>query len=107
MDSYKHTKGRKRLQLDSKKIRFHVFEEYVTSVQAVKETKFLQEEMSEWSNQYVSLELELSILYNEIHEELRMKEIEIEQPKEYNQELINYVKAGSISQWREPQQMGK
>ena len=93
VDAYKHTKGRKRLELDNKKKRFHVFEEYITSVQAIKEeSKCLRDEMLEWRKQYASLEEELLRLYNEINEGLGVKEIDIEQQKEYNQELLNYAK---------------
>ena len=37
MDAYKRTKGRKRLLLDGLKKRFHVFEENIASVQAIKD----------------------------------------------------------------------
>ena len=93
MDAYKHTKGRKRLLLDGLKKHFHVFEENIASVQAIKdENKFLQDEILEWRKQYANLEQELEKLCYEMNEELKKKKVEIEQQKECNQELLTYVK---------------
>ena len=93
MDAYKHTKGRKRLLLDGLKKRFHVFEENIASVQAIKdENKFLRDEILEWRKQYANLEQELEKLCYEMNEELKKKKVEIEQQKECNQELLTYVK---------------
>ena len=93
MDAYKHTKGRKRLLLDGLKKRFHVFDENIASVQAIKdENKFLRDEILEWRKQYANLEQELEKLCYEMNEELKKKKVEIEQQKECNQELLTYVK---------------
>jgi hypothetical protein len=62
-DSYKRTKGRKRLQLDDQNKRFHVFEEYITSVGDIKEgNKVLRDELLEWRKKYATLEDELEKL---------------------------------------------
>lgn len=92
-DAYKRTKGRKRLQLDDERKGFHVFEEYITSVENInEENKLLQDEILEWRKRYSPLEQELEKLYNEMNEELRKKEVEIQQQKECNQQLLLYVK---------------
>ena len=63
IDAYKHTKGRKRLLFNGLKRRFHLFEENIKSVQAIKdENKFLRDEILEGRKQYANLEQELEKL---------------------------------------------
>lgn len=92
-DTYKRTKGRKRLQLDGQHKRFHVFEEYILSAgNIIEENRLLRDEISEWKKGYTNLEHDLQKLYNEMNEELKKKEVEIQQQKECNQALLTYVK---------------
>jgi hypothetical protein len=92
-DPYKPTKGRKRLQLDDQNKRFHVFEEYITSVRDIKEeNKVLQDELLEWRKKYSTLEDELEKLYNEMNVELGKRDVKIRQQKECNEQLLIYAK---------------
>ena len=92
-DSYKRTKRRKRLQLDDQNKRFHVFEEYITSVGDIKEeNKVLRDELLEWRKKYATLEDVLEKLYNEMNVELGKKDVEIRHQKECNEQLLIYAK---------------
>lgn len=89
---YKTTKGRARKALDEKYKIYHVLEGEIKAVQQwEKEIGSQRNEIEEWRKKYENLEKNKKEMYNSLMEEIIAKDHEINEIKESNAELQEYI----------------
>lgn len=89
---YKATKGRARSELNDRFKIYHVREEYLKSVtQWREEIEQLENKIEEWRKSYSNLEQCLKDLYSSLVEEIRNKNAEINELKNVNKQLEDYI----------------
>lgn len=96
---YYSTRGRKRMALDSRSKKFHIFEGQVISVEKLQqECQMIYDEQEKWKNKCKNLESDLQKLYSEMEIALNEKDKEISDLSTKNEELLTYIETLEKSQ---------
>lgn len=94
MSRYRTNKGKRNWKkLDTKTMKFHIFDDQLASYQEVEEVvKSLKNDIEEWKETFTSLEEEKRKLVKQVCDTINSMADEIRTLKETNNQLENYIK---------------
>jgi hypothetical protein len=96
---YYNTRGRKRMALDSRSKKFHIFEgQTISFAQLQHESQQVHDELEEWRSKCTNLEADMQKLYGEMETAINEKNKEISDLRSKNEELLSYIEILEKSQ---------
>ena len=96
---YYNTRGRKRMALDSRSKKFHIFEgQTISFAQLQHESQQVHDELEEWRSKCTNLEADMQKLYGEMETAINEKNKEISDLRSKNEELLSYIEKLEKSQ---------